>query len=98
MKANAHTTLQQFGGNRALLMIGGKASADSDGTLLVRFKGSRRVNLVSIALDANDTYMMTFSKYSPSKFTVTKVKEFEGIYCDQLAEAFEQYTGLFLSL
>ena len=98
MKANAHTTLQQFGGTKALVMIGGKASADAEGTLSVRFKGSRKVNFVTISLNADDTYTMTFSKYSPSKFMVTKVKELEGIYCDQLGEAFEQYTGLFLSL
>lgn len=102
MKANADTTLQQFGGNKALAMIGGKAikhpAGYAHGTLAIRFKGNRKVNYVTFELNVDDTYTLTFSKYSPSKFTLTKVQELDAVYCDQLQQVFESVTGLYLSL
>ncbi|MDA3854893.1 MAG: hypothetical protein PF569_01445 [Candidatus Woesearchaeota archaeon] len=103
-KENAMTIIEtmvsQLGGNKALAMTGGRFIADTENcTLRFIFKGSRKMNRVHIKYDeALDLYNMDFLKYSPSKMTSKSVKTFEGVYCDQLIELFEETTGLYLSL
>ena len=88
-----------MGGSRHLSMMIGANNfvAETDGNYLTfRFKGSRKYNMVTITLNALDTYDIEFQKYSPSKFTVTTVDVFSGAYADMLIDVFEDATGLFL--
>jgi hypothetical protein len=90
----------QMGGRRLEIMIGAyNFVAETDGNYLrFRFKGSRKYNMVTITLNALDTYDIEFQKYSPSKFTVTTVDVFAGAYADMLIDVFEDATGLYLSI
>ena len=91
---------KQMGGGRLEVMIGAyNFAAKRDGNYLTfRFRGSRKFNMVTITLNAMDTYDIEFQKYSPSKFTVTTVEKFDGAYGDMLVSVFEKTTGLYLSI
>ena len=91
----------QLGGSGRLSMMIGANNfvAETNGDYLrFRFKGSRKFNMITITLNALDTYDIEFQKYSPSKFTVTTVENFKGAYADMLVSVFEKTTGLYLSL
>ena len=90
--------LQQFGGNRAMCMIGGQYLVhEGDNKLSFRFKMSRFANhLVIEYLPGIDLYKLQFGKVGRSEYKIIEV--FEGIYCDQLKEIFERKTGLYLSI
>ena len=96
----AKNIMTQLGGNRLQAMIGAyNFVAETNGNYLrFRFKGSRKFNMVTITLNALDTYDIEFQKYSPSKFTTTTVENFEGAYADMLVSVFENTTGLYLSI
>jgi len=96
MKNVGDIIYSQIGGNRAMAMISGTAVA-GENSLAISFKGSRKSNLVSIKLESNDTYTITFYKFK-NKIDVIKVKEVKEAYCDQLTSIFEDFTGLNLSL
>lgn len=91
------TIFQQFGANKAMVMIGGRAmSEESRQTLHIQFKGSRNAKLLTIKLEANDTYTMKFFKVK--KYIPVVVKEIQGVYSDMLKDVFEDFTKLYLSL
>jgi hypothetical protein len=98
-KQIAETIIQQMGGaGRITAMVGAKDFMYGEGYVTFKFKGSRKMNVVKIQLNSMDLYDVTFMKYSPKNLDCKTVKEFEGIYCDQLKELFENQTGLYLSL
>ena len=92
-------TFEQFGGRRAMVMIGGTPTVWGAGGLTpelgIRFKARAKngAKEVRISLAGDDTYTVVFTSARGN------VKgKFEGIYCDQLRELFERETGLYLSL
>ena len=97
---NATETLNQLtqsnnGIGRLSAMTGAKNFAQSSEENFVSFKLPKGVH-VKIALNAMDTYDMTFGKVR--KFEYKVIKEFKGLYADMLKETFEKHTGLYLSL
>ena len=99
-QANAISTTilnQLGGGGRLAAMIGARHFVSHEnGELTFRFKGSRRVNMLRVSLNASDTYTVEFMKYSPQRFTAATVEEFSGVYCDMLQDLFESTTGLYI--
>ena len=103
-KAIAQTIINQMGGGRRLQMMVGvttfvalPSSSDQLGGLAFQFKGSRKANYLEVILCPDDTYTLKFCRYG-LKQKQSIVKEFESVYCDQLIETFENFTGLYLSL
>lgn len=91
-----HTILEQLGGRQFIAMTGAKCYSDGPNTLVFKFKGSRKANIMYITLLPYDTYRMKICKYK--EMDVKVVKEFEGIYDDQLQSLFTEVTGLATSL
>jgi hypothetical protein len=97
--AVANTILHQLGGNRFSMMTGAKNFVGSADTL--RFKlpanfAANGINMVSVTLNALDTYDVSFLKVRGMK--VTPVAKHEGIYADTLRALFTAETGLAVSL
>jgi hypothetical protein len=91
----ANTIISQLGGFKRLKMFTGANNfvAYPNG---VSFKiKSKSVNYVKIILNSMDLYDLTFAKISGDK--LINVKEFNGIYNDQLVDIFENTTGMYLS-
>jgi len=95
--------LEQFGGGRSLFMIGGQAHLlNTDdyglGGLGIKWPNRQRSkgNYVEILLRPDDTYDMTF--YNLTMRAKKPVREYRGIYADQLRPIFEHQTGWYLSL
>lgn len=95
----AYTIAQQIGGfNRLKLMVGAyNFSRDKDGTLTFMFKMFPKANTLRIKLEPDDTYTMTFIKATLRK-GVKEVQSFPGVYCDDLARIFMEFTGLELRI
>jgi len=88
----------QMGGiGRLRAMVAASHMADHDNGLSFRFKGSRAANYVKVTLDPDDTYTVEFWKIR-GVFSMDKVEELGGVYCDQLIPLFESTTGLYLTL
>ena len=107
----ANTILNQMGGfGKLKCFVGINNHCALDAGLQFSFKGSRKMNNVSIELNSMDTYDMKFFKIptlrsncSPKALdkyfeNIEKCKipiaEFNGMYYDQLVEVFEETTGL----
>lgn len=80
-----------------MAMIGGIPVSDGP-ALHIRFKAkaTNTANWFIIKLNGMDTYDVSFIRVWGSKRKV--IKEYPGIYCDQLREIFEKDTGLYLHL
>lgn len=93
MTTVAQTILEQLGGNMFRAMTGAKDFV-TDGSHL-RFKIGRgatnAINLVTVKLEADDTYTVTFARFRALK--VTPVKTVPGVYCDMLRSVFTEATG-----
>ena len=93
----AETILAQLGGNRFVTMTGARNFVGSSNKLQFKIpKNQSSANFVTIELTPDDLYTVTFAKYRGLK--VTTLKEFDGVYADQLRSIFERYTGLYTSL
>lgn len=93
MTATARTIFDQFGGCRALYMIGGQL-AYTDNSITIRFNGCRKSQVVRIRYNKGaDLYDVEFFK---ADGCMTE-KAF-GVYADDLRRTFENETGLYLSL
>lgn len=86
---------QQFGGNRAMAMIGGRPSVIDERTLRIKWaaKAANGARMLTIRLDPSDTYTVTFYTLGGKV-----VRAFDDIYAEQLGLVFEHNTGLYLSL
>lgn len=99
MSQVANTIFQQFGGGRAMAMIGGKAMVSGSNTLSIKWPNKKRSkgNVVEITyLPGKDLYDMEF--FNSSMKAHKSVKKFKGIYADQLVPIFEKQTGWYLHL
>lgn len=92
----AATTLKQFGGTKALTMIGGTAYYDGN-DLIIKFKASKKANYVKIHYDKGaDLYDMTIGK--ASGVNLKTIFDEKGLYAEDLRDIFERKTGLYLTL
>lgn len=103
-KAIAQTIISQMGGSRKLQMMVGvtkfvalRSCSEQLGGLAFQFKGSKKANYLEVLLCPDDTYTLKFCRYG-LKQKQSIVEEFKSVYCDQLIETFEKFTGLYLSL
>ena len=93
----AHIIYQQLGGARFAQMTGAKNFLGDKNSLRFKLpKNQSQANLVTITLEANDTYTISFAQYRGNNVKV--LKEIDMVYADQLREIFERYTGLYTSL
>lgn len=94
----AGTDTRGFNGGTKLMMIWGtnRLQATENG-LRFKVKGAIHRGYVEVTLDANDTYSIAFytirnysaklqanGEFVPGRQVRKTVKEFEGVYCDQL--------------
>lgn len=91
-------TQSNNGIGRLVAMIGAKDFVKGSDHVQFGFKSCRQANKCSIILNADDTYTVRFHKFNRRSLECKQVIEFEGVYCDQLKEIFESFTGLYLSL
>lgn len=92
----AQEIFEQFGGNRAMAMIGGAAILGKK-HLTVKFHGCKKSNVITIVLDeAIDLYEMTF--YRLCGVNLKEVEKIDRVYAENMREIFERKTGLYLSL
>jgi hypothetical protein len=101
MSETARTTYEQFGGNRAMFMLGGRAhySSKDPNFLGVKWPNKQRSrgNYVEIRyVPGLDLYTMEF--FNSTARAHKSVKKYEGVYGDQLRTIFEEQTGWYLSL
>lgn len=89
------TIVNQLGGNQFVVMTGAQLMRDG-AKLIVKFKGSKVANYMTIVLNSMDTYDVHFSKVRAGK--QTNIREYNGMYCDQIRGLFERVTGLRTSL
>jgi len=99
----ANTIRAQIG-RGALFMMGAKDFVGSADSLTFKVRGSKKCNAITVKLEADDTYTITFKKVVSSRINrktwevrpgrIDTVKELSGVYCDGLCQAFEMVTGL----
>jgi hypothetical protein len=92
----ANTILAQLGGNKFLAMTGAKNLVGSDDTLSFRIPASNGINHVSVTLDCNDTYRVTFGKFAKLELRIVHTQG--DVYADQLQTLFTDQTGLLTRL
>jgi len=91
----AQTILQQLGGARRLqVMLGAKQFLTSANGVQFKFPNRRGPNYVKITLTPDDTYAIEFGR--TRGYNYKKLKDYSGIYAEQLVELFEKVTGLHL--
>jgi hypothetical protein len=96
----AKTILQQLGGaGRLKAMLGAKHFIDHGDGLSFQFPNPKRNrgNYFKVTLDeGSDTYILEIGKIAGSSFK--KLKDWHGVYADQMKRIFEDFTGLRMSL
>ena len=106
----ANTILQQMGGNKFIAMTGSHHFLSDGNTLRMQLvKNMSKANRLYITLDeATDLYTMRFFKYTAGRLNrktyewsadkTEEVKEYTGIYADQMQQIFTEVTGLYTHL
>ena len=93
----ANVILNQLGGNKFIAMTNAKCFSDNeDQTLVVKFKGSRIANIMTITLNSLDLYDVKISKYTAKGVKI--ISELNNAYHDMLNNFFEKTTGLYTKL
>ncbi len=100
---DAKTALDQLtqsnnGVGRLVAMVGATDFVKGPNYLQFGFKSCRKANKCYVALNADDTYTISFFKYNRRTFDCPLVHQVEGAYCDMLKEIFESFTGLYLTI
>ena len=92
------TILEQLGGKRFILRTGSSHFITETNSLTMNLaKNKSGASILSITLNANDTYTMRFFK-NPAQEHGNEIEIYQDVYCDQLQEIFEAVTGIDLSL
>ncbi len=104
----AETILQQLGGRRFIAFTGSKNFTAIDRGLQMNLaRNASKANRLKVTLNGMDTYDMEFFRYTAPRYStrggqfrtypekVTTVKEFKGVFFDQLQELFTETTGLY---
>lgn len=96
MNTVAEIMIQQIGGNKFIAMTGAKNFTCTENSLsfhlpkkLIKNKG----NIVTITLEADDTYSLRFA-YLNKNLNLIEESVNKGVYYDQLVEIISQETGL----
>jgi len=98
----ARKIVEQLGAG-TLFMLGAKGSVETvfdDRGIMFKIKGTPKINRISIVLDPDDTYTMSFIWARPARApwvggtTYTARKVVHGLHADQLHEIIESTTGL----
>lgn len=76
-------------------MLGAKVAASDNGVAFT-FKMCKKANVCRIALNGNDIYDVTFSRFRA--FEEKEVQKFNDIFAEDLKGIFENFTGLRVSL
>lgn len=98
MNQIAQTIIEQLNGLGTLrLLVAANSFTYTEDQLTFKFKGSRKVNTCTIKLMPSDTYLVTFSQFSPKLLEYKTVESFNDVYCEDLVKIFEETTGLYLS-
>jgi len=92
----AHQIIAQLGGRKFAAMTGATFMTDGDNTLVVKFKGSRKANIMNVSLNSLDLYDVKISKYA--KMNINTVAEYSNVYGEDLREMFTAVTGLYTNL
>lgn len=94
----SQTIFEQLGGKRFQLMTGARELVGSvDGLQFKIGKNSSKATHVNIYYDdAEDLYLVQFWKMTPKRMTL--LKEYHGVYNDQLTGLFTEVTGLYTNL
>ena len=97
-QSQAKTLLRQLGGNKFIMMTGAKQmSIGKDGLTMKIGRNSKSITHVAIDLDrGKDLYIMKFIRVR--KGIPKVVKQYDGIYADNLNNIFEKETGLYTRL
>ena len=88
----AGTILNQLGGRRFVAMTGAHSILNLGNGLQVKFKGSKRANVMRVELLECDLYTVRF--YKMRGLDCPMVDEYALIYCDDLQRVFTEATGL----
>ena len=97
-QSQAKTLLRQLGGNKFIMMTGAKQmSIGKDGLTMKIGRNSKSITHVAIDLDrGKDLYVMKFIRVR--KGIPKVVKQYDGVYADNLNNIFEKETGLYTRL
>ncbi len=97
-QSQAKTLLRQLGGNKFIMMTGAKQmSIGKNGLTMKIGRNSKSITHVAIDLDrGKDLYIMKFIRVR--KGIPKVVKQYDGIYADNLNNIFEKETGLYTRL
>jgi hypothetical protein len=100
--------IRQQLGHKALYILGARDLIATDRGLRFTIRGCQKANRIEITLDADDTYTVRVSRFSPARFNRrtmsfsamkdTTVSNHEGVYVDSLHRVIESATGLYTSL
>lgn len=85
------------GFNKIAAMVGGRDFMAGPGALQFKFMRTERTKANACRIEINsatDLYTVTFHRVAGTK--VTKLGEFEGVFCGDLRAIFEKFTGLAL--
>lgn len=96
------TMITQFCGNisRLVIMLGTKQVLFDNATNMIKFNFPMRnkANYCVIRYDsAMDTYSLEFCRFNNKSIEWETIESFNDVYCDQLTEIFEDFTGLTLN-
>lgn len=105
----AKTILEQLGGNKFIVMTGSKNFIGDNKSLTMSLaRNASSANRLKITLTSMDDYNMEFYRFTGSRFnskTMTfsepkhkTIKEYKGVFCDQLQELFTEVTGMYTRL
>lgn len=108
-KTIAETILSQLGGNAFIAMTGAKKFFTNGNDCCFSIgRNTSKANRVQIILKADDTYTVQFKKFTGGRLNkrtyeyipekVETLKEYNGVYCDELQSVFTAYTGLYTHL
>jgi hypothetical protein len=95
----AREILAQLGGGRFIAMTGAKNLGSYENALSFKLPSNFAtggINYVKVTLTAMDDYAIEFGKLRGTTYKV--IKTLEGVYNDNLRDAFESVTGLRTSL
>ena len=97
-QSQAKTLLRQLGGNKFIMMTGAKQmSIGKNGLTMKIGRNSKSITHVAIDLDrGKDLYIMKFIRVR--KGIPKVVKQYDGVYADNLNNIFEKETGLYTRL
>ncbi len=94
----AQTIFDQLGAYVFKIATGAHHFSHTYNSLKFWFQDCNKADVCRITLNGLDLYDIEFFKSKATEPEDTTVKTYENIYCDQLTDLFEDFTGLRTSL